>query len=159
MRWSEVTILRSGTCDFLRRYAIGVTALFVGFSLTCSLRRQCLPVEAPGDPVFEVYGGEMSALHDAEWQKTRNEAVKPCCDMCGASDELQVHHVLPWHLYQELRHEYTNLVTLCQPCHFRFGHGRNWQSYNPDVRNLAETVRNSLTNVVTRAQYETGGTK
>ena len=98
--------------------------------------------------------GYVTALHDAQWRRTRNHFIRiqDDCQMCGADKQLQVHHVRPWHLYPELRYEHSNLITLCQPCHFRFGHGRNWQAYNPDITNLVVHVRKSLTNTVYRAE-------
>ncbi len=37
------------------------------------------------------------------------------CRICGYSEELQVHHIVPWHLTQDNSRE--NLVTLCRGCH------------------------------------------
>jgi 5-methylcytosine-specific restriction endonuclease McrA len=38
------------------------------------------------------------------------------CLVCGASDGLTVHHLIPHHIVR--RHRLENLRTLCEPCHF-----------------------------------------
>lgn len=63
------------------------------------------------------------------------------CECCGENHELQVHHVVPWHISVELRFEPSNFIALCQACHFRFGHLRNWKDSNPEIRVLCEQVQ------------------
>jgi len=103
-------------------------------------------------------GGVFTIQHDSKWRRVRNQfyATHQTCAMCGAAKDVQVHHILPWHLYPDLRYTHTNLISLCQPCHFRFGHGRDWKAYNPDIGNLSEAARESLKKVVTRQQHEEG---
>lgn len=98
--------------------------------------------------------GLVTAMRDAKWRRTRNEfiEIQPDCQMCMTDNNLQVHHIFPWSLYPDLRYDLENLVTLCQPCHFRFGHDRDWQAYNPDITNLVVKSRNSLTNTVYRSE-------
>ena len=78
-----------------------------------------------------------------EWRKTRSEFLKnqPLCQMCGITRELQVHHVYPWHLFIPLRFVHDNLVTLCQPCHFRFGHWQDWHRFNPEILELCKQAQ------------------
>ena len=60
---------------------------------------------------------------------------EPSCAACGHRVELDVHHVLPFHLRPALELLETNLLTLCaSPCHLWLGHLGHWASYNRDVR-------------------------
>jgi len=72
------------------------------------------------------------------WRKVRNEHfdLEPMCQLCGTDEDCQVHHILPWHKYKDLRYEHDNLVTLCREHHFRFAHLGNWQRYCPDILDL-----------------------
>jgi hypothetical protein len=77
-----------------------------------------------------------------EWRKIRNQFIKlePICQLCAAHKKLQVHHIFPYHLWENLRYEEQNLITLCVPCHFAFGHFGNWKDSNPDLLELVEHV-------------------
>lgn len=74
------------------------------------------------------------------WPKVRAEHLKRCptCAACGGKDNLQVHHVQPFHLHPDLELDDANLITLCEKpghcCHFVFGHNYNWKTWNPHVR-------------------------
>ncbi|MCK9433727.1 MAG: HNH endonuclease [Candidatus Cloacimonetes bacterium] len=83
------------------------------------------------------------------WTKVRNEyfADHPLCQVCHYNKDGQVHHKKPWHLFEDLRYEPTNLITLCQPCHFRLGHGRNWKKWNPEIQELSEGVQEWLDDI------------
>lgn len=75
-----------------------------------------------------------------EWPQTRLKHLheQPSCQACGATEDLEVHHMQPFHLHPELELVDSNLLTLCEKpghdCHFVFGHFHNWQLYNPDVK-------------------------
>lgn len=60
------------------------------------------------------------------------------CRQCGGSLNLEVHHIVPYHLHPELELVDSNLITLCErighQCHLRRGHLGNWKSYNPNIR-------------------------
>ena len=81
-----------------------------------------------------------------QWRKARNLhiLVEPVCQACGDDKKLQVHHVEPWHLCPERRYDPTNLITLCQPDHFRFGHLRNWKNWNSGIKELCKHIRTQL---------------
>jgi 5-methylcytosine-specific restriction enzyme A len=70
------------------------------------------------------------------------------CQVCGAREFLQVHHVRPVHLFPEDELDPLNMLTLCQPahggCHLLFGHLRRWASYNVDVRIDAARMRDRI---------------
>jgi 5-methylcytosine-specific restriction endonuclease McrA len=58
----------------------------------------------------------------------------PCCAACGGTEDLQVHHIAPFHLHAHLELDPKNLITLCEKtghwCHFRIGHVYDWRSWN-----------------------------
>lgn len=81
-------------------------------------------------------------LRSSHWAKVRQEHLKTqgSCQVCGSTDNLNVHHIQPVHLKPELELEPTNLITLCEGghpyhfnCHFMFGHLASWYSYNESV--------------------------
>jgi hypothetical protein len=60
--------------------------------------------------VFEVKEWRTSVFH-------RDDFV---CQECGVrGGKLEAHHIKPWRLFRELRHEVNNGITLCRPCHLK----------------------------------------
>ncbi len=78
------------------------------------------------------------AARSPHWRKVRAEYLKihPACEACGATESLDVHHCLPYHLRPDLELRPDNLICLCEKhgCHFTFGHLYWWESWNKDVR-------------------------
>jgi hypothetical protein len=70
------------------------------------------------------------------WAKARSAHLSKEgeCQMCGRRKDLEVHHIAPWDEAPEYRLDPKNLITLCRPCHFRFGHFGYWRDSNPRVR-------------------------
>jgi len=52
------------------------------------------------------------------------------CQACGQKDQLEVHHIVPYHIQPDRELDPANLLTLCQDCHLTWGHLRNWSSWN-----------------------------
>jgi 5-methylcytosine-specific restriction enzyme A len=83
------------------------------------------------------------------WTTVRRKHLKdePNCQYCGGTDNLEVHHVKPYHLHPELELEQSNLITLCEEegtlCHLKVGHLGNWRLVNVNVRLdcLSKTVQ------------------
>lgn len=70
------------------------------------------------------------------WRKVRAEHIKqnPTCFACGRKDNLEVHHIIPYHLDPAKELDPSNLITLCgKYCHFVFGHLMDWKSWNQNV--------------------------
>lgn len=70
------------------------------------------------------------------WTKVRKEHLKrnPECAACGRKDDLEVHHIVPYHVAPNRELDPDNLITLCgKHCHFVFGHLMDWKSWNKDV--------------------------
>lgn len=77
-----------------------------------------------------------------QWAGVRKQFLKwnPTCAACGSKDNLEVHHVKPFHLFPELELAPENLIVLCENggnCHLTFGHLKNWKSWNIAVRQHA----------------------
>jgi hypothetical protein len=75
-----------------------------------------------------------------KWAATRKEHLKnnPKCVICEGTQQLNVHHIKPFHLHPELELEPTNLVTLCECasygiiCHLFVGHLGSYKNINPN---------------------------
>ena len=75
----------------------------------------------------------------SRWDRAKAQQLEkfPYCQCCGTQDALQVHHVLPKHLFPDLEYELSNLVTLCMSankCHLNIGHLGSWNDYNMNLR-------------------------
>ena len=42
------------------------------------------------------------------------------CSICGATDDLTVHHVLPCENYERLYTNKDNLIVICKKCHYQY---------------------------------------
>lgn len=86
-----------------------------------------------------------ASIRGTLWRKVRNLHLKieEYCQCCGRHKELEVHHIIPWHLSHELRVDPSNLITLCRDCHFRFGHHSNWSDHNATIREDCERFNQS----------------
>jgi hypothetical protein len=87
------------------------------------------------------------APRSGKWPRVRREhlANNPACIACGRTTGVEVHHVQPFREKPELELDPTNLVTLsADHCHFVFGHGLNWSTANPRVREDAAAYRRRL---------------
>jgi 5-methylcytosine-specific restriction protein A len=72
----------------------------------------------------------------SKWPAVRKAFLRkhPRCELTGATDNLDVHHVAPFHERPELELDESNMMTLRRDAHLLFGHLGDWQSINPDVR-------------------------
>lgn len=69
------------------------------------------------------------------WSKVRKEVIQrdKACRVCGKKKNLQVHHIVPFHILPQRELDKNNLVTLCGRCHLLIGHKDNWKDYNLNV--------------------------
>ena len=74
-------------------------------------------------------GGERSGL----WPRVRKNHLElnPKCAVCGTKKDLDVHHLVMFSVDKRLELSSENLITLCTPHHFLFGHLLNWRTSNP----------------------------
>lgn len=73
-----------------------------------------------------------------DWDKIRDAHISlhPACAACGGSENLQVHHIVPYHVEASRELDPSNLITLCMgkhDCHLHVGHGGSFRFYNPSV--------------------------
>ena len=69
-------------------------------------------------------------------------ASEPRCAVCGGDKDLEVHHVVPFHVNKRLELDDANLITLCNflRCHLLIGHLGSWRSWNVKVRDMAKGI-------------------
>lgn len=85
-------------------------------------------------------GPKPYAPRSSAWPHTRklHLELQPYCMVCGKKEDLEVHHILPFHLHPNLELDQENLITLCENmhggCHLLFGHCMNWKAYNANLR-------------------------
>jgi hypothetical protein len=70
-----------------------------------------------------------------KWRSTRDKYLKnnPFCIGCGTNNNLRVHHIIPVSVDISKELCINNLCTVCEYCHFVFGHLHNYKNYNPEV--------------------------
>lgn len=75
-----------------------------------------------------------------KWPAARKHHLErfPKCCICEATEQLDVHHVEPYHKAPMMELLETNLITLCRVHHFWFGHLGSWHSFNPKIVSDAE---------------------
>ena len=73
------------------------------------------------------------------WRSLRKALVEfsPECAVCGYTKSLECHHIIPRHVDPSLEFVWTNLINLCDDCHFHLGHLNNYKQYNLDIVDLA----------------------
>lgn len=85
----------------------------------------------------------------SSWRKVRNEFLKSNnkCAACGRNEQLEVHHIIPYHVDNNKELDPSNLIVLCDKhCHFIFGHLGDWKSWNVNVVNDCNEYYNKRAN-------------
>lgn len=87
---------------------------------------------------YQIYHKKTESKRSPKWAALEKsfKASNPTCAACGGRKDLQVHHILPFHLHPELELSVSNLISLCMgdwDCHLLLGHGNSFQTYNPNV--------------------------
>jgi len=83
----------------------------------------------------------ISIARSRHWPSVREKFLNdhPVCEVTGSRQNLEVHHIMPFHLVPALELAESNLITLTRDVHFLFGHLGDWRSYNPScVRDVIE---------------------
>lgn len=101
--------------------------------------------------LYKIHDILVSRRRSSKWESVQKKFLKNnfYCAACGATNKLNVHHILPFHVYPEYELKEENLITLCMSenkCHFLVGHGSSWKAYNPDVRTHARKLLNNECN-------------
>lgn len=111
--------------------AIGL--FVVGFLFGCEITHSLLTkTDELNQPVPE----SLKQSRSSKWEKVRNEHLKqePKCAICETDNEIEVHHIKPFHVYPDLELESSNLITLCRTHHYDIAHLRDWSAYNPNIK-------------------------
>ena len=83
----------------------------------------------------------LGARRSSGWTRFRRSIIAetPQCSVCGSTQKLEVHHIIPFHIDPERELDPTNIVVLCESgklgviCHRFFGHLGDYKLYNKDV--------------------------
>lgn len=78
-----------------------------------------------------------------KWPNARRAwlAKHPRCEATGCLEEVEVHHIEPFHERPALELDETNFISLRRDVHLLLGHLDNWKSHNPSVVNDARKLR------------------
>ena len=82
------------------------------------------------------------AKRSSQWRKFRKSYLEayPKCAVCGSSNKIEVHHILPFHIAPNKELDLDNLITLCENkkyginCHLLIGHLGNYRQFNTTCR-------------------------
>lgn len=93
---------------------------------------------------FQVWG---ATPRSPKWRSVREKFLKQSsiCEGCALDFNLEVHHIIPFHIRPELELDESNLITLCRDCHWNIGHLRDWSLSNPFVRSDAKAYLERFT--------------
>lgn len=116
--------------------------------------------EVAGHVRYTIAPMTLALVRSPRWAQKRQEWVfeHPKCECCGRRTNLNVHHIMPFHLFPALELMDDNLITLCEGgpinCHYLAGHcGAGWSAYS---RNVPEQIRaiSSLVRVLKRGAVD-----
>lgn len=93
-----------------------------------------------------------------QWPKIMGEHLSehPECAACGGDEDLNVHHIVPYHLDPSRELDPENLITLCRFHHFDLGHLGHWVAWCPVVFEIASLHRLAYRLRAVFMKYEKG---
>lgn len=124
-----------------------------------SIKRDSIP-EPPIEELRESEGfQEVEGPRSSQWPKVRAEHLRkhPTCAACGSTENLNVHHLAPFHQKPELELAPWNLLTACRDHHFYVCHDPdgpwapakpNWSAANPKAKEHCELIRSGKRSLV-----------
>jgi hypothetical protein len=103
-----------------------------------------IPPEPP-DQLAESADDMTFGSRSPDWPRVRAAVLRhnPTCAACGSVEEMNVHHIIPYHENPGLELVTENLIPLCRTHHFFIGHDPDgpegpkkpdWKKSNPLVR-------------------------
>jgi len=83
------------------------------------------------------------AIRNSAWPKLRDWYFRknPFCEVCGKRAK-EIHHIVPVHIDNSKELEISNLISLCRRHHFEIGHFFNFRSYNKDIKEWVDKIKN-----------------
>ncbi len=116
-------------------FLIGLAGLVL---LAASLLIEDLVGELLGLFGFRRSPPKYSVPRSGKWPALRRKflTLHPHCAVCGSSEEVEPHHVVPVHVDPAKELDAENLIPLCNKhgCHLAFGHCFDWRAWNRYVR-------------------------
>jgi len=113
-----------------------------------------LPEHVVANLQEDIKKGKPAVARSPHWETIRRHHIKnnPDCAACGNLDNVQVHHIRPFHLFPELELEPSNFITLCENDpdgkntvienhHLHLGHNGNFHNNNDKVLNDVDGYR------------------
>lgn len=88
--------------------------------------------------------------HWGKFKKAYFKKYGKACEVCGRKSFVQLHHVIPFHVRPDLELMEWNVVGLCEPphkvrkCHLIYGHLGDWRWFDPDVKEVAASVKKKI---------------
>ena len=76
-------------------------------------------------PLIDILNSENPMGHSEEWRKTVLSRDASLCQVCGSSESVEAHHIIPKYLCPEFTLSPTNGITLCSEHHHCF-HARHF---------------------------------
>lgn len=97
------------------------------------------------DPLPITHPDHQKKRHK-DWPKVRAKHLKdfPACCVSGLKSDLDVHHIVPFHVDPSKELDPANLRTISRPYHFLFGHCCDWQCWNVDFDIFVRDFRRDL---------------
>ncbi len=118
-------------------------SLLLGTSVAVVL---CAAVTVPSDTPQAMHAVPRSP----HWPAVRRAHLlkEPFCQVCGTTDDLEVHHVLDFARHPERECDPDNLITLCRKpghnCHFCAGHLYSYKRSNVHIREDAKRTQDRI---------------
>lgn len=127
----------------------GARSFFVPFVSFCSTLLLLFLLGCATAPERASGGSPLPAPRvdrSPKWPAVRAAHLRehPACFVCGNANHPDVHHINPVHLRPDLELCRTNLVTLCEFCHFQYGHLGDWHGWNPFAGQNPVEIRENL---------------
>jgi 5-methylcytosine-specific restriction protein A len=99
-------------------------------------------------PLYHLIGdflaGRPLAARAGGWSRERGLWLRDhgLCAVCGFDENLNVHHIIPYHVRKDLELDRGNFITLGERCptgnhHLLYGHLGDWKSWNANVVAMA----------------------
>lgn len=103
------------------------------------------------EPEVDSVDSTLRAPRSGKWKTTRAKhlEVQPRCLVCDSVENLQVHHLVPFHIDPSRENDPSNLGTFCQPHHYGVAHDPDgegpekpdWKKFNPNAFEDAMKLR------------------
>ena len=88
----------------------------------------------------------LGATRSPQWEKLRKQFLKTqsSCQVCSTTKNLEVHHIIPFHVDASKELDMDNLITLCNDHHLLFGHLMSYRSFNGYVKDDAQAFNQRI---------------